>query len=129
MPIKKLPFIKSLQKSFAAAGRGFFRALHTERTFQVMTAIACLVLILVFTLPLSSSEQLILLLATGLIMVLELVNTMVERLVDLLKPRLNIYVRDVKDLMAAAVFVASLFAFIIGLVIVVPHFRLLFHQL
>lgn len=94
-----------------------------------MVFCALVVLILVSTVPLSSGERIVLLLITGLMLALELMNTMVERLVDLLKPRLSTYVRDVKDYMAAAVFVAALFVAMIGAVIFVPHLKLFIAQL
>lgn len=122
-------FLQRLSASFRAAGRGVLRAFALERTFRVMVFFALIMLILVSTVSLSISERLVILLITGLMLVLELMNTMVERLIDLLKPRLSTYVRDVKDYMAAAVFVAALFAAMIGAVIFVPHVRLLLSQL
>jgi undecaprenol kinase len=118
-------FIKSMTRSFKSAWRGLLRAFKTERTFQVMVAAALVIFILLATLPLASSERLVILLVTGLVLVLELLNTMVERLIDLLKPRLSAYVKDVKDLMAAAVLIAAVFASIIAVVILFPHVMLL----
>lgn len=94
-----------------------------------MIAAGCIVIALVVTLPLASAERLLLLFLTGFIMVLELLNTMVERLIDLLKPRLSAYVADVKDLMAAAVLLASGFALLIALLVLIPYFRTLLSQL
>jgi undecaprenol kinase len=122
-------FLQRLNSSFRAAWRGVLRAFVLERTFRVMIMFALLMLILVCTVPLSTAERLVILLITGLMLVLELMNTMVERLIDLLKPRLSTYVRDVKDYMAAAVFVAALFAAMIGAVIFVPRIQLLLSQL
>jgi diacylglycerol kinase len=53
--------------------------------------------------------------------VLELLNSVVERFVDVVKPRIHHYAMDIKDIMAAAVFVASLGALIVGIVILGPH--------
>jgi len=122
-------FAKNMKQSFRAAWRGLLRAFKGERTFRVMVGAALIIIILVSTLPLSSGERLMLLLVTGLVLVLELLNTMVERFVDLIKPRLSAYVRDVKDLMAAAVLVAAIFAALIGLMILVPHASLILEQL
>lgn len=119
-------FSKNMTQSFRAAFRGLLRAFKGERTFRVMVTFALIVLILVSILPLTSAERLMLLLVTGLVLVLELLNTMVERFIDLLKPRLSTYVRDVKDLMAAAVLVAAVFAAMIGLIIFVPYVSLFF---
>jgi diacylglycerol kinase len=55
------------------------------------------------------------------VLVLEIINSIFERIVDVYKPRLNPYVRDIKDMMAAAVLIASLGAAIIGLMIFIPY--------
>ena len=117
-----------LTQSFRAALRGILVAFKSERTFRVMVGVGLAVLALVVTLPLAAWERVALLLLTGAILVLELVNSMVERLVDLLKPRLSAYVGDVKDLMAGAVLVASLFAAALALLILLPHLPTLFAQ-
>jgi undecaprenol kinase len=114
-------FLRGLSRSFRAAGRGIEIALKEERTFRVMTACALLVIAAVCLLPLTATERLILLLVTGSVLVLELLNTAVERFTDLVKPRISSYVRDVKDLMAAAVLLASCLAAVIALVVIGPH--------
>lgn len=122
-------FSTGLTNSFRAAWRGILLAIRNERTFRVMLAAAFLVIALVSTLPLADAERLTLLLLTGFVLVLELLNTMVERLVDLLKPRLSAYVRDVKDLMAAAVLVAAGFALLTAVLVFAPHIRALLSSL
>lgn len=54
-------------------------------------------------------------------LVLELVNTIVERFADLLEPRIHPYVHVIKDLMAATVVVAAASAVIIGFMIFLPY--------
>lgn len=122
-------FSTGLTNSFRAAWRGIMLAIRNERTFRVMLAAAFLVIALVSTLSLATAERLTLLLLTGFVLVLELLNTMVERLVDLLKPRLSAYVRDVKDLMAAAVLVAAGFALLTAVLVFAPHIRALLSSL
>lgn len=96
-------------------------AFRTERSFRLQIAAAVVISAVMLVLPLAASERIILLLAIAAVLVLELLNSTVERMVDLLKPRLHEYVGDIKDLMAGAVFVASLFAALIGLLILWPH--------
>ncbi len=121
--------IHGLLQSFRAASRGILTAFKAERTFRVMVAATLAVIVLVVVLPLATWERVLLLLLTGAVLVLELVNSMVERLVDLLKPRLSAYVGEVKDLMAGAVFVASILAAILALLILWPHLGVLGTQL
>lgn len=120
--------LHGLLHSFRAAARGVLIAFKAERTFRVMVAVALLVVVLVTVLSLATWERVLLLLLTGAVLVLELINSMVERLVDLLKPRLSAYVGEVKDLMAGAVIVASMLAAVLGLLILWPHLALLAHQ-
>ena len=122
-------FITGLVRSFRAAGRGVQIALKEERTFRVMAACALLVVAAICLLPLAKSERVILLLVTGSVLVLELLNTAIERFTDLVKPRLSLYVMDVKDLMAAAVLLASGIAAAIAGVIIGPHLISIFMSL
>lgn len=122
-------FVHGLAQSFRAAWRGLLTAFKGERTFRVMIALGLLVIAGATTLPLAPYECLLLLLLTGLVLVLELLNSMVERLADLLKPRLSEYVGEVKDLMAAAVLMASFFALLIAGFILMPYLATLVGQL
>lgn len=121
--------LKGLGKSFVHAWRGLLLAFSAERSFRVQTAIALLVAAIMFLLPLVLVERAVLLLAIAAVLVLELLNSTVERIADLLKPRLNEYVGDIKDLMAGAVLVASVFAALIGLLILGPHLGNLLERL
>lgn len=96
-------------------------AFRTERSFRIQTFVGLVVLLLLVILPLSLWERVILLLAITAVLVLELLNSTVERMADLMKPRLHEYVGDIKDLMAGAVFVASLSAALIGILILWPY--------
>lgn len=111
----------SLFRSFAHALRGLRYAFHRERSFRVQLLAGIVVLFLMGVLPLTGWERVILLAIIMFVLVLELLNTSIEHMVDLVKPRLNEYVGEVKDLMAGAVLLASVFAVIIGAVIFWPH--------
>ena len=108
-------------RSFAHAARGFAYAFKMERNFRIQSCIAFLVLVLTVVLPLATWERVVLISMVMAVLVLELLNTGIERLIDLVKPRLDAYVKDVKDVMAAAVLLASVFAVIVGCVIFWPH--------
>lgn len=109
-------------RSFSHALRGFAYAFVMERNFRVQVAVGACVGALIFLLPFAAWERVILFSMIMAVLVLELLNTGMERLVDLLKPRLDDYVRDVKDVLAAAVLLASVFAVLIGAIIIFPHF-------
>jgi undecaprenol kinase len=122
-------FTHGLAQSFGAAWRGLLLAFKSERTFRVMIAFGLLIIAVVSTAPLASWERLLLLLLTGSVLVLELLNSMVERLVDLLKPRLSTYIGEVKDLMAASVVTMAFFAALIAFLILLPHLATFLEQI
>lgn len=112
---------RSLMASFHHAMRGLFLAYRTERSFRIQLAVAVVILIATVLLPLERWERAALLLAIATVLVLELLNSALERLVDLLKPRLHEYVADIKDLMAGAVLLAACFAALLGFLILWPY--------
>lgn len=117
--MKSPPFIRS----FHHAWRGLRLAFRLERSFRIQIGVALLVVLCAVILPLQSWERVVLLVVTMFVLVLELVNSSVERLVDMVKPRLSEYAGDIKDLMAGAVLLAALFAAILGVLILFPYLR------
>jgi diacylglycerol kinase len=107
-------------RSFGHAWRGLLVCFRSERSFRFQVAAALVVTAAMFVFPLTRNERLILLVVIASVLVLELLNSSVERLVDIFKPRLDEYAKEVKDLMAGAVLLASLFALVIGALIFVP---------
>ena len=72
-------------------------------------------------LPVSRSDRATLLLLIGLVLSLELVNSTVERILDIVEERLHPKVKDAKDIMAGAVFIAALTALVVGITILLPY--------
>lgn len=114
--------------SLSHAWTGLLLAFSAERSFRLLLMAACGVFAIIILLPLKDWERVMMLLATGSVLVLELLNSMIERLVDLVKPRMHGYVHDIKDLMAATVLLASLFAFAVVVLIVWPHLNQVIHR-
>ena len=119
----------SFARSLSRAWTGLCIAFKEERSFRVHVAMACAVFTCLAIFPLELWQRCLLLVVTMGVLVLELINSSVERLLDLLKPRLSSYVGEIKDLMAGAVLLASLFAAIIGLFVLGPYFLSSFSRL
>ena len=111
-----------LRRSFGHAFHGLRLAAH-ENAFRAMLAVALGVLVLMGAFPLSPWQGIALILVMMVVLVLEVLNTVCERIADLVEPKVHQYVRELKDLMAAAVCIASLAALVIGLIIFMPHLR------
>jgi diacylglycerol kinase len=116
----------SLVSSLRHALRGLGLAFRTERNFRLQILLGCLAAILGLVLGLSALEWLCLAFVVGLVLVLELLNSSFERMVDLAKPRLDDAVRDLKDILAGAVLVAALTAVLVGVVIFLPKLVVVF---
>lgn len=108
-------------KSVRCALRGFLYAVHRERNFQIEILCALFVVGSLFVFDFAVWEKAILLLTTGWVLTLELLNTVVERVINIVRPRNHPYPGIIKDLMASAVLISSLAAFCAGAVIIVPH--------
>ena len=118
--------LKSICKSFSCAFRGIKYALTHERNFQIEVVLAVFVVALILIFDIKSWEALVLLLMIMWILVVELVNTVMERVVDILKPRIHPYVKLIKDMMASVVLISAIFASIVGIIIFYPYLRELF---
>lgn len=114
--------LKRIAKSFLYAFRGLIKTFHEEQNFKIQSVVAIIILALGFYFEISRMEWIFLVLVIGLVLLMEVLNSAVERIVDVLKPRIDTYVKEIKDIMAAAVMLASIMAVIIGLIIFLPYF-------
>lgn len=113
--------LKMIGRSFRFAWRGLAQVAREEQNFRVELAVAAAVVILALFFPLSAAERGILALVIIITLVLELINSIFERLADLLKPRLHGLVEEIKDIMAGAVLVSAVGSVVIGVVIIGPR--------
>jgi diacylglycerol kinase len=118
--------LQKLFKSFRYAGRGMKYVLKNEQNFQIEILGGLFVIILMFLFPTRSLEKIALFIVIFAVLVMELINTIFERVVDMLKPRVHPYAQLVKDVMAAAVLLSSIGAVIVGVIIFYPYFKDLF---
>jgi len=112
---------KRLWRSFQHAFRGLFGVIEKEQNFRVHVVAALLVIFLGLYFRIYLWQWCLIVLLIASVMILELLNTTFERLVDMLKPRLHEYVRDIKDMMSAVVLIAAIASVIIALIIFVPY--------
>ena len=113
---------KQLFRSFKYALRGIKQVFKTEQSFKLQSLLGLLVILVAFLLPLETWEQVVLIMFVGFVLILELINSVFERLVDSFRSRVHPMVREIKDIMAATVLLASVFATIVGIIILIPHF-------
>lgn len=109
--------LKRLIKSFSYAFRGLVKTWREEQNLQIHTIVALVVIAMGFLFGISIMEWLVLIITITTVILMEIVNSAVERVTDILKPRIHGYVKEIKDIMAAAVLLASISAVVVGLII------------
>ena len=101
----------------------------TERNMKIHCLMAVLVVFFGLLLHISVTEWCICLALFGLVMGLELVNTAVESVVDLVTEEYHPMAKRAKDAAAGAVLTAAVMAAVTGLIIFIPRVLYLFRNL
>ncbi|WP_175421372.1 diacylglycerol kinase family protein [Marinitoga sp. 1135] len=109
--------MRKFSKSLKFAIQGLFEVFTTQRNFKIQTTFALLAFILAIILNLDESQILWISLAIFMVLILETINTLVEKMMDLMHPEYNAIVGIIKDLGAAAVLIAATFSIVVAAVI------------
>lgn len=115
-----------LLQSFGFACKGLIAALRTERNFRIHILAATGVVVMGFLVNLNPAEWAVVVVCTGMVLTAELLNTAIEKTIDLVSPQWDKQAGLIKDMAAAAVLIASLAALVVGLVVFVPKLPALF---
>ncbi len=117
---------EAFSKSAVHALDGIEYAVNHERNIKIQILFAIVACALSFLLKISIVEWAIILLVIAMVLSLELVNTAIERAIDLVTKDYNELAKISKDVAAGAVLVMSLFSVVIGIVIFLPKIINLF---
>ncbi|MDE1970475.1 MAG: diacylglycerol kinase [Patescibacteria group bacterium] len=121
----KHPRSRHLFHTFGAALNGIRIAFQEELSFKIMIAIAFFAIIAMIILPTSRTEKAVAWVMIFSVLVLELINAVVERILDIMYPDYNPRIGAIKDLMAGIVLVAALGSLIIAWLIFASKIPLL----
>ncbi len=110
--------------SFRHAFRGLITLIKIEKNATIHLVLTLMALILGLLLRLNQFEWLWLLLVIFLVWIMELINTSVEKMADLIQPEFNPTIKIIKDLAAAAVLLAAIFSVIVAIIIFLPKILL-----
>lgn len=108
-------------RSFGYAIQGIRIAWGEEFNFKFEVASAFLALALSWVLGITVSEFIIVIFLIGFVLSAEAMNTAFEELCDKFQPTHDPHIAKIKDLAAAAVFIANVSALIAGCFIFVPY--------
>jgi diacylglycerol kinase len=118
--------LKKRISSFKYAINGLKTVLVTQANFMIHLIAAVIVTAAGLFFQISIWEWSILVLTITMVLALEVFNTAIEKLIDLVSPDYNILAGKIKDIAAGAVLIASLGAAIIGFAIFLPKILCLF---
>lgn len=114
--------LSRLMKSFTYALQGLRRAFLEERNLQIHIFVSLLVVSLGFLYDLQQFDWIILILVIGGMFAMELLNTAIENVVDLVTKEYHPLAKKAKDIAAGAVLVYAITAVIVGVIIFSPYF-------
>jgi diacylglycerol kinase len=110
-----------LIRSFGYAFSGLYHALRDQRNLRIHFIIALLVVVASAYFQITSAEWVLLLIMISLVISLELVNSAIENLTNLVTIENNPLAGRVKDIAAAAVLFSSIIAATIGFIIFLKY--------
>ena len=101
---------------------GAIKLITTEHSVMVQSSIAVLMIIAGFYFEISRTDWMFQILAFGLVLGIEGLNTAVEKIADFIHPEFHERIGFIKDIAAGSVFFAAMTAIAIGLMIYLPIF-------
>jgi undecaprenol kinase len=118
---------KRLQQSwvgtFSNAIAGILVALKSEKNMKSHLLCSIIVLFVSYYFSITKTEWLFILFAIGGMFALELVNTAIERVVDLVTAEYHPLAKQAKDMAAGAVLIYAVLSFAIGIFIFIPYLQ------
>ena len=118
-------FLNGRRRSFSNAFMGLFYALKTQVNVKIHFCATILVIGCGIYFRISNIEFAIILLCISTVWISEILNTSLEKMVDLCTPNYHPLAKIVKDLAAGAVLISAIFAASIGVILFLPYFLLL----
>jgi len=112
---------KRLFKSFQHALHGFWDILRTQQNARIHAVAALIVVVLAIFFQIQPIEWALVLFVSAFVFAVEMVNTVVEGMLDVLHPADHPGIGHAKDMMAGAVLFAAIAATIVGLIVFLPY--------
>lgn len=108
---------RTLGDSFQNAWAGICYSVKTQRNIRIHISVAVIALVLGWLLEISRVELLFVILAISLVFATEMVNTAIEKTVDLFMSTYHPLAKIAKNVAAGAVLVAAINAVVIGVAV------------
>jgi diacylglycerol kinase len=118
-----------LIRSFAYAWNGFRICFVTEPNFRIHTLLALVAAIFAIVFQISAIEWIATGFCIAFVTAMEMLNTAIEKLCDLIHKDVHPGIKKVKDIAASAVLVSAIFSLATGLIIFLPKIIMYFKTL
>lgn len=118
--------MKQFVKSFGYAWQGLNHCFLQERNFKIHTMAAATAVSLSLLLKISTMEWIAVVCCMALVMAMEMVNTSLEQLCNLVYPGRSNQVKKIKDMAAGAVLLCAGASAVCGSIIFIPKIFQLF---
>jgi diacylglycerol kinase len=109
-------------QSFSFAFRGLAFSLKGQRNIKIQLFFGIFALLCTIIFPISKIEQLLVIFIIFLVLILEVLNTALEKTVDAISTEQDPRLGAIKDMAAGAVLLAAMLSVIMGIAIFGPHF-------
>jgi diacylglycerol kinase len=120
--------MKKRIRSFGYAGRGIRVVFESEANMKIHIVISLFVLAMGFLFHINEMEWIMCLLCMGLVMGMEMLNTAIETIIDLVSPEFHTLAGKAKDIAAGAVLICAISSVIVGLLIFLPKVWCFIHS-
>ena len=118
--------MQRLIRSFGYAWEGIRHCFTHEPNFKIHVGFAAAAASMCILLQLTFTEWAVILICIAMVIAMEMVNTAVEHLCNLVYPSQSQVIKKIKDMAAGAVLICAMVAAICGLIIFIPKIIHLF---
>lgn len=106
-----------IHKSFWNAITGAVWMLRSERNFQIEVLALIINLLLIVYLKVTELEAALILVVSFSVLSLEILNTCVEKICDIIQPEFDQRIKIIKDMAAGSVFLMAMASVVVGVLI------------
>ena len=112
-------------KSVIYAWQGIKYCFNSEKNFQIQLIVTLITLLAGILFKINAGEWIAVLICIALVLGLEMVNSAIEKLSNIVTESIHPVIKQVKDIAAGAVFLVSIISFITGCIIFIPKIDLI----
>lgn len=105
---------------FSFAFNGIKEIIKTERNFRIHLTTTTVIVLLGLFFNIEALEWIAICFVVSLVLILEMINSAIERIMDFLSPDRHPIVGQIKDITAGSVLVAAITSVVIGAIIFIP---------